>query len=121
MFSFVFPLFQNLSSLLIASLFASTFAYPDTRIDQRIPGWKANGRVTYAACRPGDYQIDFGDTHTEWRGACLITEVSAVMTKDGQSKRARPYWSSGTSYSQYEIVDDPKWGFCVRRVGSECS
>lgn len=105
----------------MASLIASALAYPNTRIDQRIPGWKANGRVTYAGCRPGDYTVNFGDTHTEWRGACLITEVSATLFKDGQSVRAKPYWSSGTSYSQYEIVDDPKHGFCVRRVGTECS
>lgn len=121
--NFVF-LIQTFSSLLIASLCATALAYPDARIDQRIPGWTANGRVTYAFCRPGDFTIDFSETHTEWRGACLITEVSATLFKDdgqGESVRAKPYYSSGTSFSQYEIVNDPNLGFCVRRVGTECS
>lgn len=112
--------FQNNSSVLIASLLASTFAYPDLRVDNRVSGWKANGRATYAACRTGDFELYFGETFTEFRGGCLLTDVEATLFKDGRSVRARPYYSSGTAYSQYEIVDEGNENFCIRRVGTEC-
>lgn len=97
-----------------------SLAYPDLTIDFNIPGWLASGRTSYAGCRSGDFEVGNGTTHTEWRGGCLLTEIQAVVYRDGRSVRARPYQSSGTGYSQFEIVPDGGDNFCIRRVGTSC-
>lgn len=90
------------------------------RIDQRVHGWRAAGRISYAACQSDDFSIEFGQFADRWRGGCLITEINAVMFRGNQSIRARPYESSGTSYSHYEIVNESDDRFCIRRVGTTC-
>lgn len=112
-------MFSSSSSVLI-SIWASAFAYPDLRVDNRVAGWKANGRATYAACRTGDFELYFGETFTEFRGGCLLTDVEATLFKGDRSIRARPYSSSGTAFSQFEIVDEGNDNFCIRRVGTAC-
>lgn len=113
---FIFSFF----SVLFASLFVSSFAYPDVRIDFSVPGWSATGRTIYAACRQGQFDITYGNYHVEWRGECLLTEIQADVHGDGKTIRARPYKSSGTGYSQFEIVREDGDDFCIRRVGTSC-
>ena len=38
------------------------------------------------------------------RGVCLLTEVSAAVHTPGQDSKATPYESSGTSYSQFAVL-----------------
>lgn len=104
----------------MAAVLATSYGYPEVRVDQRVPGWKANGRVSYAACRTGNFEIYFGETFNEFRGGCLLTDIEAVMFKDDRSVRARPYSSSGTAYSQFEIVQEGPEDFCIRRIGTQC-
>lgn len=100
-----------------------TLYYPDVRVINLVRDWKASGQVVYSACKTGSYDdLEFGEYFTEWRGGCLIRQVNAKLYNGNLSVHAATYWSSGTSYSQFEIV---RWGtgdsFCVRRVGTACS
>lgn len=105
---------------LLLTQFVLSNAYPSVRIDQRVYGWRASGRTTYVACSGGKFELEFSEPFDEYRGACLLTDITAVMYRGNQSVRARPYECSGTSYSQFEIVADGPASFCIRRVGTEC-
>lgn len=102
-------------------LFASAFAYPDVRVENKIPGWVASVRTSYAWCSSGNFKIKYGEYILEPRGWCLLTEVAATMYQGDQAINACSYISSGTGYSQFEIVEGGLKGFCVRRVDTECS
>lgn len=99
----------------------SSFAYPDLRIDNLVPGWSATGRTSYVACSSGDFEIEFGAYHTEYRGSCLLTEIQAVLYNSEKDKtiRPQPYYSTGTSDSQFEIVEEDAENFSIRRVTTE--
>lgn len=97
----------------------NTYSYPDVRIDHLVPGYKASGRTSYALCHSGDYELEFGKSHMEWRGICLLTEITAILKNETHNIRAKSYLSSGTSYSQFEIVQIGTDEFEVRRVDSE--
>lgn len=102
-------------------LFASSFAYPDLRVDQLVRGWRASVRTSYAGCGSGNFELNFGEYFIEYRGWCLLTEIAVKMYNDTVGVDAWPYTSSGTGYSQFEIVSGSHKGFCVRRVDTECS
>lgn len=98
-------------------------AYPDTRVDNLVPGWHASGRISYAWCKARDFELDYLEHVLDPRGACLLIRITAIMIKDGQHIRAKDYVSSGTAYATFEIVTWPSGEkpFCVRRVGTQCS
>lgn len=102
------------------ALLEQSSAYPDLRIDQRVHGWMASGRTSYTECGSGNFAINYSDYFEEWRGACLLTEISVVLYQANQSVRARPYVSAGTGFSHFEIVEEEPNNFCIRRVGTEC-
>lgn len=108
--------------LFLLSIFTSICGfYPDVRIDHRVPGWKARGRVSYLLCSSRDFELEYGQTFRESRGLCLLTMITAVMYNGKESIRTDPdYTSSGTAYSQYEIVAGGS-KFCIQRVGTICS
>lgn len=97
-------------------------SYPDVRVDNLVPGWHASVHLSYAWCRGSDYEIEPGNYILDWRGACLLIRITAIMKKDGQFIRAKDYVSSGTAYSTFEIVTwtSGQQPFCVRRVGTQC-
>lgn len=100
-----------------------SLGYPDFWIINGVQNWTASGEVGYVGCRSGYfYNLKFGETFKEWRGACLIRYVKATLTNGGKEIHAATYWSSGTGYSAFEIV---RWGtednFCVRRTSTDCS
>lgn len=102
-------------------LFASSFAYPDVRVENKVYGWTASVRTSYAWCSSGNFKINFGEYFLEYRGWCLLTEVAATMYQGNKAVDACSYTSSGTGYSQFEIVEGGPTGFCVRRVDTQCS
>jgi len=53
------------------------------------------------------------------RGVCLVTEISANVSTPGGTVEATPYTSSGTSYSQFAVLqtsDNPLAFEVTRRV-----
>lgn len=113
-----------LLSLLVALALTNVLGYPQVRIDQRIPGWSATGRINLAACRSRDFHLEYGQTHTESRGWCLLTSINALLVRGNKTVRARPYKSSGTAYAQFEIVQErpnDTSSICVRRINTNCS
>lgn len=79
-------------------------------------GHDVSGEVKYAGCTTDDYTVKPGKTwRATSRGLCLLTVVEAnVHTPDGVV-RAKPYTSSGTSYSQF-LVARMGDGYIVTRV-----
>ncbi|NRD79939.1 hypothetical protein HPT25_21625 [Bacillus sp. BRMEA1] len=92
-------------------------AYPDVVIVNSTQ-FTATGRVEYASifCSNDDYTVSpNGGTWTHSRGVCLITRITAtVRTPDGDIA-AKPYESSGTSYSQFAIIQTGRNQFEVTR------
>lgn len=82
--------------------------------------YPASGTVDYASifCSNDQYSVAAGPK-TSWggpdRGVCLVTQITAVLVVDGQPVQAAPYTSTGTSYSQFAIVQLGS-GFAVTRV-----
>jgi hypothetical protein len=69
--------------------------------------YAVTGTVVYSVCSDDNYNIDAGPG-TSWtgpsRGGCLITEITAQLAVNGSFISATPYTSSGTSYSQFAIL-----------------
>jgi hypothetical protein len=78
----------------------------------------ASGTVSYASifCSNDNYNVT---PNTTWsagsRGVCLVTEISAVLITPGGNIQATPYRSSGTSYSQFAIIQTGPNSFEVTR------
>ena len=66
-----------------------------------------SGTVAYASifCSNDDYTVT---PNTTWsagsRGVCLLTGISAVVQTPQGNIQATPYSSSGTSYSQFAVI-----------------
>ena len=82
----------------------------------------ASGTVSYASifCSNDDYSVT---PNTTWsassRGVCLVTGISATVKTPSGDIVATPYDSSGTSYSQFAIIQTGDNTFAVtRRVSS---
>lgn len=111
-------------SIIFSVLFASSFAYPDVRVDDLVSGWRASVRTSYAWCRSGNFELKFKEYFTEPRGWCLLTEIAAKMYSEADDNKAidaQSYTSSGTGDSQFEIVKGGPTGICIRRVDTPCS
>lgn len=78
----------------------------------------ASGTVSYASafCSNDDYTVT---PNTTWsassRGVCLVTEISATVKTPNGDIVATPYTSSGTSYSQFAIIQTGSNSFEVTR------
>ena len=101
----------------IAAPAANALAYDDVNI-RNSTDYIASGEVEYASifCSDDSYTVT---PNTAWeassRGACLVTEITAsVETPDG-NYRADSYTSSGTSYSQFAIIQTGGHTFEVTR------
>ena len=93
-------------------------SYPLVHISNSTP-YGASGKVSYASIFCSDDNYSAGANGGTWtassRGVCLVTEVSATLFVDGKPVNATPYSSSGTSYSQFAIIQIGS-GFAVTRV-----
>lgn len=96
-------------------------AYPDVKLENTL-AYEVEGHISYAWCRGRDYDVQAAGTVTDYRGACLLTLISGYVLKDNRRKiKATPYWSSGTGYSQFEIIETAPEKFCIQRVSTyEC-
>ena len=78
----------------------------------------ASGTVEYASifCSNDDYTVT---PTTSWqassRGVCLVTKISATVNTPNGNIVATPYTSSGTSYSQFAIIQTGPNSFEVTR------
>jgi hypothetical protein len=97
-------------------------SYPDVHIVNSTK-YPANGTVHYMSifCSNDDYHVDPGQTWEHSRGVCLITKIDAELLTPGWHVQGEPYESSGTSYSQFAIIETGPRQFKVTRVvtGSE--
>jgi hypothetical protein len=80
-------------------------SYPDVQITDST-SFNASGKVSYrsAFCSNDNYSVTPNTTWSNGRGVCLITEISAVVQTSNGNIEATPYTSSGTSYSQFAII-----------------
>ncbi len=95
-------------------------AYPPVAIFDST-AYIAWGKVTYASLLCGDdsYSVT---PQTQWqassRGACLVTKITATVRTPSGDFQAEPYTSSGTSYSQFAVIQTGPNQFAVTRVVS---
>ena len=109
----------------VLGLFVGTFvpsvaeaAYPLASVTDSTP-YPISGEVKYASafCSDDDYTANPG---TKWfassRGVCLITRVTATVQTPNGDKTAASYSSSGTSYSNFAVIDQGGNNFQVTRI-----
>lgn len=78
-----------------------------------------SGKVSYASifCSDDNYNVT---PLTTWkassRGVCLLTKISATVKTPNGDIVATPYESSGTSYSQFAIIQTGPSSFAVTRI-----
>lgn len=80
--------------------------------------YTVNGQVNYrsAFCSDDDYTVNTGSSWTaDSRGVCLVTQVTAVVQTPNGAIYATPYESSGTSYSQFAVLQTSPTTFEVTR------
>jgi len=96
-------------------------AYPPVQIKNSTE-FVVNGKVEYRSifCSDDSY---FVTPTTTWtgpdRGACLVTKITATVRTPGGDIEATPYTSSGTSFSQFAIIQTGPGSFQVTRIVTE--
>lgn len=96
------------ASILMAITLPAEAAHPLVKISDSTEHG-ATGRVEYLSflCGDDDYSVTPGSTwRATSRGLCLVTEIGAEVNTPNGVVQAKPYTSSGTSYSQYNIVQN---------------
>lgn len=84
--------------------------------------YSVSGTADYASafCSNDNYGMGPGQSWTaSSRGVCLLTKISANVVTPGGTIAATPYTSSGTSYSQFAVIqtnDNPLQFEVTRRV-----
>jgi hypothetical protein len=92
-------------------------AYPPVSIVNST-NYTASGKVSYASifCSDDNYTVGPNSTWTaSSRGVCLVTKITATLSVFGTDYQATPYESSGTSYSQFAIIQTGATTFEVTR------
>jgi hypothetical protein len=95
-------------------------SYPVVCIANSTP-YPIGGTVDYASffCSNDSYNIEPNGTWcASSRGVCLVTQITATVSYNGQAVNASPYTSSGTSYSQFAVVQTSPGVFAVTRLTS---
>lgn len=93
-------------------------AYPKVKIFDST-SYIASGKVEYmsAFCSNDSYTVT---PNTQWqassRGVCLVTKITATVETPGGDIVATPYESSGTSYSNFAVIQTGENSFAVTRV-----
>lgn len=96
-------------------------SYPLVTIADSTP-FNISGEVCYASlfCSNDDYSAT---PNTTWkassRGVCLVTKITATVRTPQGDIVATPYTSSGTSYSQFAVIQVGPGKFEVTRRVSE--
>ncbi|WP_339238833.1 hypothetical protein MKX40_30370 [Paenibacillus sp. FSL R5-0517] len=95
-------------------------SYPLVRI-YNSTSFNASGKVEYASlfCSDDNYVVQRDETwQASSRGVCLVTRITATVRTPSGNIEAEPYTSSGTSYSQFAIIQVGPNRFQVTRVVS---
>ncbi len=92
-------------------------SYPTVKIINSTP-YVAHGTVHYAACSSDGFTVA---PNTQWhagsRGLCLLTKIDAkITTPNGDVDVSPNYTSSGTSYSEFGIIQNPPTGYQMTRI-----
>jgi hypothetical protein len=91
--------------------------YPKVQILDSTP-YNVSGTVVYATifCKDDGYSVTPTNTWTgPERGVCLVTEINARVKTPNGDVWAKSYTSSGTSYSQFAVVQTGPTTFEVNR------
>ncbi|MEK3884339.1 hypothetical protein [Paenibacillus sp. PL2-23] len=94
--------------------------YDPVQISNSTP-YSAFGRVEYASifCSNDGYNVQSNQTWTgPGRGICLLTRITATVRTPLGNIEAQPYTSSGTSFSQFAIIQVGENRYQVTRVVS---
>ncbi|MFB9326637.1 hypothetical protein ACFFSY_12000 [Paenibacillus aurantiacus] len=86
--------------------------------------YNAFGRIEYASifCSDDTYSVGGGNTFTApGRGVCLLTKITATVVTPSGNIEAEPYTSSGTSFSQFAIIQVGVNRFQVTRIVTAAS
>ncbi|WP_342553510.1 hypothetical protein [Paenibacillus sp. FSL R7-0652] len=97
-----------------------TGGYDPVQIYNSTP-FNAYGAVEYASifCSNDQYSVQREETwQASGRGVCLVTRITATVRTPSGNIAAEPYTSSGTSYSQFAIIQVGPNQFRVTRVVS---
>ncbi|MGO4529142.1 hypothetical protein AB4Z30_08665 [Paenibacillus sp. 2TAF8] len=81
--------------------------------------FNAYGTVEYPSvfCSNDRYSVQReGTWQSSGRGVCLVTRITATVITPSGNIEAEPYTSSGTSYSQFAIIQVGPNQFRVTRV-----
>jgi hypothetical protein len=96
--------------------------YPRVQILDSTP-YNVRGTVVLATifCSNDDYSVTPTNTWTgPERGVCLVSEINALVKTPKGEVWAKSYTSSGTSYSQFAVVQTGETTFeVIRRVSGE--
>jgi len=90
-------------------------SYPDVNITNSTK-FSVTGTVHYAACSSDNFNLSTGTNQSFGRGVCLVTEITAEVYLPSGKVAASSYESSGTSYSQYAVIEQPPGSYKVSRV-----
>lgn len=93
-------------------------AYPPVSITNSTP-FSAFGEVNYASFLCSDDRYNVAGNGATWtassRGVCLLTRITAIVRTPSGDIAATPYTSSGTSYSEFVIIQTGPNQFAVTR------
>jgi hypothetical protein len=93
-------------------------SYPLVKITNST-NYIASGKVSYRSifCSDDNYSVT---PNTTWqassRGVCLLTKITATVKTPSGDIVATPYESSGTSYSNFAIIQTGPNTFAVTRI-----
>lgn len=91
-------------------------AYPKVHIVNST-NYSVKGKVKYAACSSDDFVIaPWGSWTADSRGVCLLTKITADVYTPVKTSEAIPYSSSGTSYSQFAVLQTAPDNFTMTRI-----
>jgi hypothetical protein len=92
--------------------------YPPVTVNNSTP-YVCKGTVEYASalCRNDNYIVTPGRGWTAGsRGVCLVTGINATVETLNGDVKASPYTSSGTSYSNFAIIQAGVNQYAVTRI-----
>lgn len=77
--------------------------------------YRVHGEIKYAACSTDNFNLRAGAQESFARGLCLLTRINAVVQLEDRDVQAKPYTSTGTSYSQLAVIEVAPGVFEVTR------
>lgn len=77
--------------------------------------YRVHGEIKYAACSTDNFNLRAGAQESFARGLCLLTRINAVVQLEDRDVQAKPYTSTGTSYSQFAVIEVAPGVFEVTR------